>query len=211
MAITNNFLAEPESEQLAHSDLSAAFVTRPELLDWATYMTSTSAPTALQMIEQTETYGSSLAKNETAYNIAMSTPLPFFDHVATSQALTKRFAGYMKNVTTSDGVSIKHLVAGYDWSALGQAKIVDVSIWYCFLGSEKFSPKNRLEGQADTPASLLHLHSLSFDLPFKTCPRLSPTHRISLLRRQVPSPIGSLSSLTISSRRSQSRTLTFIS
>ena len=81
------------------------------------------------MVEQTEKYGASVKKNETAYNIAMDTDFPFFDHIGSSEALTKRFAGYMRNVTASEGVDIKHIVGGFDWAGLGKATVVDVRIF----------------------------------------------------------------------------------
>jgi 6-hydroxytryprostatin B O-methyltransferase len=126
MAIANNFLSEPEPGLLSHSNLSAEIVSKPHLLDWASYLTGTTAPTAAKMVEQTKKYGSSQAKNETAYNIAMETDLSFFDHTASSLELTRTFAGYMKSVTASDGVNIKHLLNGYDWASLQHATVVDV-------------------------------------------------------------------------------------
>lgn len=42
--------------------------------------------------------------------------------------MTKRFAGYMKNVTASNGTKVEHLFNGFDWDALGEARVVDVRI-----------------------------------------------------------------------------------
>lgn len=89
-------------------------------------MTNMSAPTAAKMVEATETWGITDARNETAYNITMATDLPFFDHISTSPELNKQFAGYMKTVIASEGISTKHLIRGFDWAALGEATVVDV-------------------------------------------------------------------------------------
>lgn len=126
MAMLANFLSEPTPGQLAHNGTSALFVTNLNLLDWARFMTSTSAPMATKMVEATEKWGSTKAKNHTAYNIAMSTDLPIFDHIATSPEMRKQYAGYMKNVTISQGMSIQHLISGFDWASLGDSTVVDV-------------------------------------------------------------------------------------
>ncbi|MCJ1366857.1 hypothetical protein MMC16_005987 [Acarospora aff. strigata] len=126
MAMTSSLLSEPIPGEIAHNATSALFVANPNLFDWALFMTEASAPTAAKFAEATEKWGATDVKNQTAYNIAMATDLPFFDHIAKSPEMTKQFAGYMKNVTTSEGTSVKHLLNGFDWASLGEATIVDV-------------------------------------------------------------------------------------
>ena len=126
MAMTRNFLREPSPGQLAHSSISAAFIKNPSLNDWALFMTSTSAMMASQIVEATERYGSTESKTETTYNVWKHTNRPFFDDIKESKELTRQFAGYMKNITSGKGLSIRHLVTGYDWASLGEATVVDV-------------------------------------------------------------------------------------
>lgn len=126
MAMTRNFLREPSSGQLAHSSISAAFVKNPSLNDWALFMTSTSAMMASQTVEATEKYGTTDSKTQTTYNVWKQTDRPFFDEIKESKELTRQFASYMKNVTSGKGLSIRHLVTGYDWASLGEATVVDV-------------------------------------------------------------------------------------
>jgi hypothetical protein len=133
MAMTNNFLRETDAGGLAHSSTSAPFVTSSNLYDWALYMTNASAPTAAKLVQATEKWGSTESKNETAYNLAMSTDLPFFDHMAQDPKMMKQFASYMKNVTASSATSMKHLVRGYDWASLKDATVVDVRSYNLLL------------------------------------------------------------------------------
>ncbi|MCJ1369856.1 hypothetical protein MMC20_001068 [Loxospora ochrophaea] len=126
MGMTEHFFCEPSPGQVAHSAFSALFVTEPNLLDWALFLSNMSAPTAARMTEATDKWGATEAKNETACNIALATDKPFFDYVATSPAMSKQFAGYMKNISTMAGLRVTHLLSGFDWSSLGEATVVDV-------------------------------------------------------------------------------------
>ncbi|KAL9105865.1 MAG: hypothetical protein Q9227_009028 [Pyrenula ochraceoflavens] len=127
MAITNNFLSEPTPGNVVHNSNSAKLVTDKSFMDWARFMTNSSAPTAAKFSEATQRWGLTQAKNETAYQLAAGTELAFFDHLKLSQSLTDQFAGYMKNVTAADGTSIKHLLSGFNWTQLADgAKIVDI-------------------------------------------------------------------------------------
>ncbi|KAL1979270.1 hypothetical protein VTN96DRAFT_6326 [Rasamsonia emersonii] len=126
MAILIDFFTEPEPGLLAHSSTSAAFATTPSLLEWGYFLTSISAPMTTRMVEATERWGATDAKNHTAYNIAHDTDLPIFQHVASSPELSKQYASYMKNQTMSEGNSMQHVVNGFDWASLGEATVVDV-------------------------------------------------------------------------------------
>ena len=127
MAMTGGILAEDELQRVKHSRISAQFVTEPAFLDWALFMTRYSAPTALAFAKATERWGDTKEKNETAYNIAFDTPMPFFDHVSQSEEMTQLFAGYMRAQGRSSGLVVEHLITGYDWARLGSAHVVDVS------------------------------------------------------------------------------------
>ncbi|KAJ5345345.1 hypothetical protein N7452_003349 [Penicillium brevicompactum] len=126
MAMTSHVLKEPQSGSVAHSATSAQFVTNPSMNDWAEFMCQASVPAALNLVSATEKWPTSQARTETAYNVAFDTELPFFDHLATLPDRTRQFAGYMKNVTSSEGTKLDHLLSGFDWSGLGSARIVDV-------------------------------------------------------------------------------------
>jgi 6-hydroxytryprostatin B O-methyltransferase len=155
MAMTSAILAEPRPGVVAHTAASAMFVRQPLMRDWARYMFAASMPTAAAMVRQTERWPGSLKKNETAYNIAFGHDLPFFEHLSQDPALTKQFSGYMKSVTDGQGMSLDHLLAGFDWAGLPEGALV-VDVRRAFAVSRisiesltgPFHP--RLEGQTGT-------------------------------------------------------------
>ena len=135
MAMTAGVFREPVSNHVAHSRTSAHLLANPSLTDWILFMAEASAPMAAKLVEATEKWGDTVQKTETAFNIAMDTDKPFFDYLSASPHLTKRFAGYMKNVMTSDGTNVRHLLNGFDWAGLGEAKVVDVRLLPDYVGS----------------------------------------------------------------------------
>ncbi|KAF7546524.1 hypothetical protein G7Z17_g8369 [Cylindrodendrum hubeiense] len=127
MAMTSALFREPEPNRVGHSATSALVARDADVHSWASYLSTRSAPTALSMTAAHDQFTpASVAKNETAYNVAFSTELPFFDHLSLDPANTAEFAGYMRNVTTSVGVDLKHLVNGYPWAELRSGLVVDV-------------------------------------------------------------------------------------
>lgn len=127
MAMTGNFLSEPVPGQVAHNATSGIFVTNPSINGWALFMAENSCPGALAMVGSTEKYGVTDKKNETAFNVARDTDLPFFDYIGQHPEQGKQFASYMKNVLASEGTKVDHLVKGFAWASLGEATVVDVS------------------------------------------------------------------------------------
>ena len=127
MAITAGLFNEPEPNRVSHSATSALLARDADVHSWASYLSTRSAPTALSMTAAHDRFTpASVAKNETAYNVAFGTELPFFDHLSQDPASMAEFAGYMRNVTTSEAVDVKHLVNGYPWAELGIGLVVDV-------------------------------------------------------------------------------------
>ena len=126
MAITNNFLCEPVPDQIAHNAVSALFAKDPGLTSWIKFMTKFSAPVAAAFGDATEKWGVTSRKDQTAFNIAMDTDVPFFDYFAKSPELSSTFASYMRSVQSSYGTSLNHLLAGFDWAGLAEAVVVDV-------------------------------------------------------------------------------------
>lgn len=128
MAMLHNFLQEPKPNELAHSTVSALLVTNPGLLDWALFMAEATAMGAAKLVKATEKWGTTDSKTQTAFNLACNTDLPFFDYLAQTPDLRKKFAVYMENVTASEGTKIDHLVNGFHWASLGEATVVDVGL-----------------------------------------------------------------------------------
>ncbi|KAI9685960.1 MAG: hypothetical protein M1820_010698 [Bogoriella megaspora] len=127
MAIINGFLYEPETGMVAHSRSSALLVKDHSFMNWARWMTNYSVPTAYKFPDATQRWGKTEAKTETAFNLAMNVRQPFFDHLRQNADMNTMFSGYMRNVASTEGISFKHLVNGFNWSSLPKgATVVDV-------------------------------------------------------------------------------------
>lgn len=144
MAMLHGFLREPSPGQVAHTPMSALLVTNPGMLDWALFMAEATAKGAARLVDATEKWGATESKTETAFNLACETDMPFFDYLAQEPDLRKKFATYMKNVTSSEGTKIDHLLNGFDWAGLGSGTVVDVSykrnIRHCGLWGDVWRP-----------------------------------------------------------------------
>ena len=128
MAMTGGFLCEPEAEFLGHSRISAQFVAQPALQDWAEFMTTYSAPTAARMTEATGSCENTVWKDQTAYNVAFGTEKSFFEHIGEKEETAALFARYMRSQKNAEGGELKYILEGYDWAALGNGHVVDVSV-----------------------------------------------------------------------------------
>ncbi|KAL7623779.1 hypothetical protein AAE478_005332 [Parahypoxylon ruwenzoriense] len=126
MAMTNTlFREQPDGKHISHSATSALLARNGDLYAYATYMCAKSAPTAMHMAAAHQKWGpASMRTYETAYNVAFDTDLPFFDHISRDEAKMAEFARYMRNVRSSEGVDLKHLVAGFTWQDIGDGGVV---------------------------------------------------------------------------------------
>ena len=129
MAMTANFLCETKDGRLAHNSISAVFVEDASMNTWLSNLFRNSVPCMRAFTQATERWPNPTKGNETAYNLAMNTELPFFEHLKANTDLSAEFNKYMKSQSTvHTGASVDHLLKGLDWAALGEAKVVDVSV-----------------------------------------------------------------------------------
>ncbi|RAQ45531.1 O-methyltransferase [Aspergillus flavus] len=126
MAMTNGLFLESPPQHLAHSATSALLRNDADFHDWAVTMSDLSFPTAFAMVEAHERWPNSVEGNQTAYNIAVGSELPFFNHLAEQSDRKRQFAGFMRSMARSQGTDVEKLAEGWDWAALGQACVVDV-------------------------------------------------------------------------------------
>ncbi|KAJ5967104.1 S-adenosyl-L-methionine-dependent methyltransferase [Penicillium viridicatum] len=154
MVMTNHVFCEPEPDTIAHTATSALLVTNPMFHNWASFICETTLPMASKLVEASERWPGSVETNQTAYNVAFETGLPFFDHLATLPDLTEKFACYMKNVQNSQGTAIHHLLRGYDWAALGKATVVDVSTFHHFRSLIPYDKRTAVVGGSTGAASI---------------------------------------------------------
>jgi 6-hydroxytryprostatin B O-methyltransferase len=126
MAMTGGILTEPRTEHIAHTRISAHFITQPVFNDWVLFMMQYLVPTTLCFSQATEKWGDTTATHQTAHNLAFKTALPSFTHIEQSQHSTEKSARYMRAFDQNPGLAIEHLLTGFDWEGLGSAHIVDL-------------------------------------------------------------------------------------
>lgn len=127
MSIIHGLLCEPTPEMVGHNRNSALLVMDQSFMDWARFLTNSTVPTAYKFPEATQRWGQTVAKDQTAFNLGMNVSQPFFDYLRQEKAMNGIFSSYMSNVASAEGVSFKHLVAGFNWAGLSPgATVVDV-------------------------------------------------------------------------------------
>ena len=128
MAITANLLGETKDGRLMHNSISIALVENESLATWFSYLIKRSVPCMRAYPEATSKWSDSADNNKVAYNVAFNTDLSFFQHLKANPVLGAEFDGYMKSQSlVNTATSASYLSKGFDWEALGKAKIVDVS------------------------------------------------------------------------------------
>lgn len=128
MAMTTGFLCESTNGDLAHNALSAPFIQDQHLRVQLRHMFNATIPIMAGLVTATEKWGDARAPNETAYNVANNTDLPFFAHLKTRPDLQKNFEDYMKSRAVSHtGSKAEYLLESFDWKTLEDAQVVDVS------------------------------------------------------------------------------------
>ncbi|KAL2751792.1 hypothetical protein ACRALDRAFT_2045052 [Sodiomyces alcalophilus JCM 7366] len=107
MTATYGFLREPEPGKVAHSALSAEFVTNPSLLDAIVFLANTAVPAALHMPASTQRFCDSRFPSETAYNLASNSPVPFSTACEQRPQLRRQWAAFKEHGTTNvDGTLV---------------------------------------------------------------------------------------------------------
>lgn len=126
MAMTTSLFREDSAgDSVSHSATSALLARDPNVYAYATYMCTGSAPVALQMAAAAGKWGpDSKQTNETAFNIALNTDLPFFQYLSRNQSMMAEFSAYMQNVRSSTGLSLQHLVKGFAWDGIPEDGVV---------------------------------------------------------------------------------------
>ena len=129
MTATAGFLCEPQSDHVAHSALSAPFVTKPSFLDAAMFLSETAAPAALQMAAATQRFGDSQRPDESAYNLTFNISATFASACAQRPKLQRQWLAYLRYATGDVDTSLTEILKRFDWLNLGKATVVDVSLF----------------------------------------------------------------------------------
>ncbi|KAJ5962783.1 hypothetical protein N7501_007724 [Penicillium viridicatum] len=109
MAMTNSlFREQPDGRSVGHSAASALLARNEDVHAYALYMSARTARCALQMAPAHQKWGAAARTQTRRHSIW-------------------HFAQYMRNVRSSEGVGIKHLVGGYEWQGIPDGgMVVDV-------------------------------------------------------------------------------------
>jgi len=123
LTATAGFLHEPQPGHVAHTPLSAPFVTNPSFLDAAMFLAESAAPAALHMAQATQRFGAggSHRPNESAYNLALNTTKPFHTARQEQPKLNRQWFAYLHyagglHLHTADHVA--DILAQLNWSNL---------------------------------------------------------------------------------------------
>lgn len=122
---TGLFREDVDGGSVLHSATSALLARDPVVYSYATHMCGGSAPVAQKMAAAALKWGpDSTQPYETAFNVAVDTDLPFFDYLSRNPEKMADFSAYMRNVRSSDTVSLRHLTAGFAWESIREGGVV---------------------------------------------------------------------------------------
>ena len=84
--------------------------------------------------------------NETAVNYAHNTDKYMFGFFEENPGIRGRFSDTMTWVASSDAMSYRHILAGYEWASLGEATVVDVAgnVGACSVKITEANPKLKM-------------------------------------------------------------------
>ncbi|KAL4796326.1 S-adenosyl-L-methionine-dependent methyltransferase [Aspergillus venezuelensis] len=125
---TSLFTESPDGLSVSHTATSAHLARDEDAYNYATYLCSRTVPTALHMTDAHKRWGvSSTATNQTAYNAAFDTDLPFFEYLKQNKGREEEFARLMKSVRSSEALSLGHLVEGVELGFVPRGgRVVDI-------------------------------------------------------------------------------------
>lgn len=114
----NNIFQEKRPGFVSHSASSRLIKQQQGMRDTIGFLLYDIAPGALHVTEALKKWPGSAEPNETGFNIAESTPLPFYERLAEDAERSRRFGGGMRYMTQGSLYDIRHLINGYDWATI---------------------------------------------------------------------------------------------
>ena len=129
MTATSGFLHEPRPGYIAHTALSAPFVTKLSYLDATMFLAQTATPSALQMATATtQRNGHSIDSSQSAYTLAFNTSQTFRSACEQRSKLQRQWSAYLR-CAGDVGDDAMELLGRLNWRNLGNGCIVDVSLF----------------------------------------------------------------------------------
>jgi len=131
MTATAGFLHEPSSAHVAHTALSASFVTRPSHLDALMFIAETAAPAALHMAAATKKFGQSIQPQESPFNVALGTSVSFASICEQNSKPRRQWLAYLRHILGYSDLDVADNLTSFDWfdqGDQGDTTVVEVSM-----------------------------------------------------------------------------------
>lgn len=144
---------EPTQGQVCHSAASK-HLTHPGVLYFNEWCSLETFNYVGRQVDALEKWGhGSQEPAEAALNLAHNTDKYMYEYFEENQQSRERFSNLMTYVSKMDAMSNTYVAAGFDWSSLGQVKIVDVAgnMGHCSVAIAKANPQATIVVQ-DLPA-----------------------------------------------------------
>lgn len=126
MTSTAGFLCEPKPHQIAHTSLSATFVTKPQFLDAAMFVAGTIAPAALHMTTATKQLMKQARAQQCSYTLASATGQSLQAECEQQPSLRRQRAAYLRWSANADDC-VAEVLSRLDWGQMTKACVVEVS------------------------------------------------------------------------------------
>jgi 6-hydroxytryprostatin B O-methyltransferase len=127
MAATSGLFTILPLERVAHSAASLLLATSLEFNAWATCVTQYQFDASSKLTLANERWGRSDEMKHSPFSMAFGTDLTFPEYLGQNPLMARTMGQFLSATQMVDANNPRHLVAGYDWKALGAATIVDVS------------------------------------------------------------------------------------
>jgi hypothetical protein len=142
-AMASHIFHEPRPGYVEHTAASRRFLAEgtKELIG---YMAEDAFPSANAQVAALKKWGhGSPEANESAFSNAFDTKLSTFQFYKQDPVRGARFAKCMHYLTKGDSHSIKNVVRGFDWAALGPVTVVDMagSLGHCSVAIAEAAPQ----------------------------------------------------------------------
>lgn len=137
MTSTAGFLCEPRPRHLAHTTLSAGFVSRPSLVDAAMFHAGTAARAALHMAAATR-HGElerGEKSHQTAFALAEKTPLSFRQVCEQRPKLQRQWAAYLRCSSMRVDEKVAEVLSRLDWEKQRSVCIIQVRTHHVDCGA----------------------------------------------------------------------------
>lgn len=122
---TRGFLQEQQPGSVAHTPLSAQFITSQSLLDASVFLAESAVPAALQMPIVTQRLGAAQGPADGA----ISAMRPFQSALQERSKLRRQWAAYLRHAAgLHQEEEVLDVISRLNWSNLGSACIVEVSL-----------------------------------------------------------------------------------